>query len=89
MWVGWCALTRVAFGPNLCYFRIVRCILGAVLAFGCLLGFLPGGWLIVGRLSGMSTVKVHEWCLVCYGWLAVCSRSNVHACIPLQLRGKA
>ena len=26
----------------------------------------------------MSTVKVHEWCLVCYGWLALCLRNNFH-----------
>ena len=59
------------------------------MAFGSLVGFFPGGWLLVRRLSGISTVKVHEWCLVYYGWLAVCSHSNVHACIPLQVYGKA
>ncbi|KAJ0815787.1 hypothetical protein HanPI659440_Chr00c32g0737841 [Helianthus annuus] len=21
---------------------------------------------------------VHEWCLVCYGWLALCLRNNCH-----------
>ena len=47
--------------------------------------FELGGSLLVGRFSGMSTLKVHEWCLVCYGWLAVCLRSNVHACMPFQL----
>ena len=43
---------------------------GAVLAFGCLLGFEPNGWLLVGMASGMTSVKVHEWFLVCYVWLA-------------------
>lgn len=53
------------------------------------LAYVLGGSLLVGRFRGMSTVKVHEWCLVCYGWLDVCLRSNVHACIPLQLCVKA
>lgn len=30
----------------------------------------PNGWLLVGVASGMFIVKVHEWCLVCYVWLA-------------------
>lgn len=33
----------------------------------------------------MITVKVHEWCLVCYGWLVICLSSTFHAFIPLQL----
>lgn len=32
--------------------------------------FVPSRWLLVGIASGMLTVKVHEWCLVCYVWLA-------------------
>lgn len=49
------------------------------------MALLPRVWLIVGRSSGMSTIKVHEWCLVCYGWLDVCLRSNFHAFLPFQL----
>lgn len=45
-------------------------------------GGLPGNcawWVATGWVSsGMSTVKVHEWCLVCYGWLALCLRNNFH-----------
>ena len=33
--------------------------------------FVLCGWLLVGRFREMFTVKVHEWCLVCYGWLDV------------------
>ena len=58
--------------------RIVRGILGVVLAFGCLSGIVLGGWSLVRRFSGMLSVKVHEWCLVCYGWLALCLRNNFH-----------
>lgn len=46
---------------------------------------LPRGWLLVRRSSGMSTIKVHEWCLVCYGWLIVCFCRNFHAFLPLQM----
>jgi len=36
-------------------------------------------WVLLVRwFLGMSTVKVHEWCLVCYGWLALCLRNNFH-----------
>lgn len=45
---------------------------------GACLAFVLGGWLKVGRSSGMQTVKVHEWCLACYGWLALCLRNNFH-----------
>lgn len=33
----------------------------------------------------MTSVKVHEWCLVCYGWLVICLSSTFYAFIPLQL----
>ena len=45
---------------------------------GACFAFVLGGWLKVGRSSGMQTVKVHEWCLACYGWLALCLRNNFH-----------
>jgi len=73
----------------LIYLRIVRCILGVGWLLVACLALVLCGSLLVGRLSGMLTVKVHEWCLVCYGWLAVCSRSNVHACLPLHFSDKA
>ncbi|GKA91809.1 reverse transcriptase domain-containing protein [Tanacetum coccineum] len=34
------------------------------------LAFEVNGWLQVRMASGMMSVKVHEWCLVCYVWLA-------------------
>jgi hypothetical protein len=43
---------------------------GVNLAFGCPFGREPSGGLLVGVASGMMSVKVHEWCLVCYVWLA-------------------
>jgi len=50
-------------------------------SFGCLLSI----WQVSTRTTwflGMTTVKVHEWCLVCYGWLALCLRNNFHlACL--------
>lgn len=51
-------------------FRIVRCILGLFWLLVACLVFEPNGWLQVGMASGMMSVKVHEWCLVCYVWLA-------------------
>ena len=58
--------------------RIARCVLGMVLAFGCLLGLWPcGGCLIAWRFSGTSIVKVHEWFLVCHGgWLFACATTS-------------
>lgn len=49
------------------------------------LAFVLGGWLLVGRFSGMMTGKVHEWYLVCYGWLvsacaATSSRAYLFSC---------
>lgn len=51
-------------------FRIVRCILGLFWLLVACLAYEPNGWLQVGMASGMMSVKVHEWCLVCYVWLA-------------------
>lgn len=56
-----------------------------LLLFGACLAFWLSRWLLAERSSGMISVKVHEWCLVCYGWLDVCLRSNFHAGLPLQL----
>ena len=36
------------------------------------------GLSLVSWFLGKSIVKVHEWCLVCYGWLALCLRNNFH-----------
>ncbi|KAI3680175.1 hypothetical protein L2E82_50560 [Cichorium intybus] len=67
-------LVRVSFGAFWgSFWLLVACLV-----------LVPRGWLLAGWSSGMSTVKVHEWCLVCYGWLDVCLSSNFHACIPLQ-----
>jgi hypothetical protein len=64
-----CFVTFASFGA----FWGLSWLLVACLAFW--LGLL----LLVGLPSGMSTVEVHEWCLVCYVWMAVCLRNNVHA----------
>lgn len=51
---------------------------GVILAVGSLLGNWAS-WVVTGWVSsGMSIVKVHEWCLVCYRWLALCLRNNFH-----------
>lgn len=51
---------------------------GVILAINCL-PCVWAWWVVVSWvISGMSTVKVHEWCLVCYGWLALCLRNNFH-----------
>ena len=60
-------------------FRIARCVLGIALCIW--LPAVPLGIRLVplaGWFSETSTVKVHEWCLVCYGWLALCLRNNCH-----------
>ena len=46
----------------------MRCILGVVSAVVVFLALVPRGWLQAGWSSGMITVKVHEWCFVCYVW---------------------
>lgn len=67
-------------------FRIARWVSGIVLAFCCPLGRWPnGGCQLAWRFSGMYTVKVHEWCLVCHGWLALCLCKQLPPGIPLQL----
>ena len=52
-----------------------------MIAFSCM---LPRGWLSGRRSSGMISIKVHEWCLVCYGWLIVCLCRNCHAFLPCE-----
>ncbi|GJT18941.1 hypothetical protein Tco_0877647 [Tanacetum coccineum] len=50
----------------------LRCrgILGSFCLLVACLAFELNGWLQVGMASGMMSVKVHKWCLVCYVWLA-------------------
>jgi len=65
-------------GRHLVFFRIARCILGIVMTFDCLHCLYA---LLVATsfaILGDVIVKVHEWFLVCYGWLALCLRNNFH-----------
>jgi hypothetical protein len=64
-------------------YRLVHSESSFWLLVACL-ALLLSGWLLVGGFSGMYTIKVHEWCLVCYGWLDVCLRSNFYVFLPLQ-----
>jgi hypothetical protein len=58
--------------------RIARCILGIVMASVCL-HCLCAMWVDTSSaILGNVIVKVHEWCLVCYRWLALCLRNNFH-----------
>ncbi|KAD0306339.1 hypothetical protein E3N88_44471 [Mikania micrantha] len=43
----------------------------------------------VVRSSGMYTVKVHEWHLVCYWWLALACATQLPPDIPFHLSVKA
>ncbi|GJX77556.1 reverse transcriptase domain-containing protein [Tanacetum coccineum] len=59
--------------------------------FGLRCRGMVNGWLQVRMASGMMSVKVHEWCLVCYVWLAaaLATTSNSMLSYRFQLFDKA
>lgn len=82
---------NVPFNTNMCLQTDclnIAAFWGYLASFGAFWGLLwliaacfcnvLGLWLFAGWLLGMQTVKVHEWCLVCYGWLALCLCNNFH-----------